>query len=189
MPEYDEDAELLHRIAEHDTESLRALYDRYGTILFGMVYRMLGDRQLAEDCIQEVFVTAWRNAGRYDSRRASVTTWLFAIARNKAVDALRSRSRRRADPLPEDWSSDESPDAAEIAAAAEHSESIAAALAELSEPQREVLSLAYFEGLTHAEISERLAVPLGTVKGRIRLALERMRALAPKYAFETETRQ
>ena len=73
---------------------LHDLYDRYGAVLLGMASRALGDRQLAEDCVQEVFVTAWRSAGLYDARRASVTTWLFAIARNKTVDALRRRARR-----------------------------------------------------------------------------------------------
>jgi len=184
-----DDAELVRRIAAGDTEALRDLYDRFGTILFGLAYRTLGDRQLAEDCIQEVFVTVWRNAGRYDFSRALVTTWLFTIVRNKAVDAVRWQSRRGAEPLPEDWSFGESPDSADIAAAAENGERVAAALAELPTPQLEVLSLTYFEGLTNAEIAERLDVPLGTVKGRLRLALERLRALAPKYALETEAQQ
>ena len=184
-----DDAELVRRIAAGDTEALRDLYDRFGRILFGLAYRTLGDRQLAEDCIQEVFVTVWRNAGRYDASRALVTTWLFTIVRNKAVDAVRWQSRRGADPLPEEWSFGESPDSADIAAAAENGERIAAALAELPQPQLEVLSLTYFEGLTNAEIAERLDVPLGTVKGRLRLALERLRTLAPKYALETEARQ
>ena len=183
----DENAELIRLVAAGDTDSLRLLYDRYGTILFGMAYRLLGDRQLAEDCVQDVFVTVWRSAGRYDPARARVTTWLFTIARNKIVDMLRWRSRRPVEPLPEQWSSDESPDAAELAAAAENGESVAAAVAELPELQREVVALAYFDGLTHAEIAARLGVPIGTVKGRIRLALERLRTLAPKYALETET--
>ena len=188
MTAHADDAELVRRIAAGDTEALRDLYDRFGTILFGLAYRTLGDRQLAEDCIQEVFVTVWRNAGRYDSSRALVTTWLFTIVRNKAVDAVRWQSRRGADPLPEEWSFGESPDSADIAAAAENGERIAAALAELPTPQLEVLSLTYFEGLTNSEIAERLDVPLGTVKGRLRLALERLRTLAPKYALETEAR-
>ena len=186
MTDHVDDAELVGRIARDDTDALRALYDRYGAILFGLAYRTLADRQLAEDCVQEVFVTVWRNAGRYDPARALVTTWLFAVTRNKAVDAVRWQARRSADPLPEHWSADESPDAAELVAAAEHGESVAAALAELPRPQLEALSLAYFEGLSHAEIAERLSVPVGTVKGRIRLALERLRTLAPKYALETE---
>ena len=187
VPDHVEDSELAARVAAGDTDALRELYDRYATVLFGMAYRMLGDRQLAEDCVQDVFVTVWRSAGRYDAKRAAVTTWLFTIVRNKAVDALRRRTRRRADPLPEQWSGGESPDAADIAATAERSESVAAALAELPPPQLEALSLAYFDGLSHAEIAARLDVPIGTVKGRIRLALERLRTLAPKYALQTET--
>lgn len=183
-----DDAHLLRHVAAGDTNALRALYDRYGPVLFGLSYKTLGDRQLAEDCVQEVFVTAWRSAGRYDPRRASVSTWLFAIARNKTVDALRRRSRRPAEPLPERWPDDEAPDAAEIVAAEDQGERIASALAELPQHQLEAVSLAYFEGLTQAEIAERLGVPLGTVKGRLRLALERLRALAPAYALETETR-
>ena len=181
-----DEALLLRRVAAGEPDALRALYERYGAVLLGMAYRTLGDRQLAEDCVQEVFVTAWRSAGRYDARRASVTTWLFAICRNKTVDALRRRSRRFAEPLPERWSADEAPDAAEVVAANDQGERVASALAELPQSQLEAVSLAYFEGLTQAEIAARLGVPLGTVKGRLRLALDRLRMLAPAYAFETE---
>jgi len=188
MPaERSDDALLLRHVATGDADALRELYDRYGAVLFGLAYRTLGDRQLAEDCVQEVFVTAWRSAGRYDPRRASVTTWLFAIARNKTVDALRRRSRRAAEPLPERWPDDESPDAAELVTANDQGERVASALAELPPHQLETISLAYFEGLTQAEIAARLGIPLGTVKGRLRLALDRLRTLAPAYAFETET--
>jgi len=182
-----DDPLLLRHVAAGETEALRALYDRYGSVLFGLAYRTLGDRHLAEDCVQEVFVTAWRSAGRYDPRRATVTTWLFTILRNKTVDALRRRSRRPADPLPEHWAADEAPDAAAVVAAADQGERVASALAELPPNQLEAVSLAYFEGLTQAEIADRLGVPLGTVKGRLRLALDRLRTLAPAYAFETET--
>ena len=177
---------LVRRVADGDPDALRELYERYGAVLLGLAHRALGDRQLAEDCVQEVFVTAWRSAGRYDARRASVTTWLFTISRNKTVDALRRRSRRPAEPLPERWTADEAPDAAEVVAAGDQGRRIAAALAELPQLQLEAVSLAYFEGLTQAEIAARLGVPLGTVKGRLRLALDRLRLLAPAYAFETE---
>ena len=182
-----DDALLLRYVAAGETDALRALYDRYGSVLYGLAYRTLGDRQLAEDCVQEVFVTAWRSAERYDPRRASVTTWLFTILRNKTVDALRRRSRRPADPLPERWPDDEAPDAADVVAANDQGERVASALAELPPNQLEAVSLAYFEGLTQSEIADRLGVPLGTVKGRLRLALDRLRTLAPAYAFETET--
>ena len=186
MPADRDDALLVRHVAAGDTDALRALYARYGPVLFGLALRTLGDRQLAEDCVQEVFVTAWRSAGRYDPRRASVSTWLFAIARNKTVDALRRGSRRPAEPRPARWPDDEAPDAAELVAASDRGERVASALAELPPQQLEAVSLAYFEGLTQAEIADRLGIPLGTVKGRLRLALERLRALAPSYALETE---
>ena len=182
-----DDALLLRRVAAGETDAVRALYERYGAVLFGMAYRTLGDRELAEDCVQEVFVTAWRSAGRYDPRRASVTTWLFTISRNKTVDALRRRARRPAEPLPKRWSADEAPDAAEVVAAGDQGRRVASALAELPQTQLEAVTLAYFEGLTQAEIAARLGVPLGTVKGRLRLALDRLRMLAPTYALETDS--
>ncbi len=182
-----EDAELVGQIADHDTEALRALYGRYGKIVFGMAHRTLGDRQLAEDCTQEVFVKVWRDAKRYEPARAGVGTWLLTIARNSAIDIVRWQERRRTEPLDDSWSPGESPDSAEIAEATEEGEQIAAALAELPAQQLEVLSLAYFDGFSHAEIAERLGLPLGTVKGRIRLALERLRTIAADYALDTET--
>ncbi len=181
-----EDVELVRRVADRDTDALRTLYDRYGGMVYGLAYRVLGDRHLAEDCAQEAFVSLWRGAARFDPGRARLTTWLFAITRNTAIDMVRRRASRPAEPLPENWQSDESPDTADLVATAEHGEQVAAALAELPPPQLEALSLAYFEGLSHAEIAERLDVPLGTVKGRIRLALDRLRDLAPKYALDTE---
>ena len=162
MPADRDDALLLRHVAAGDTDALRALYSRYGAVLFGLALRTLGDRQLAEDCVQEVFVTAWRSAGRYDPRRASVSTWLFSIARNKTVDALRRRSRRPAEPLPERWPDDEAPDAADVVVAGDQGERVASALAKLPPHQLEAVSLAYFEGLTQAEIAARLGVPLGT---------------------------
>ena len=186
VPAEHDDAELVRRIAQEDKEALRVLYDRYGTIVFGMTYRLLGDRQFAEECTQDVFVAVWRNAASYASERGRVTSWLLTIARNRAVDLARRRSARPADPYAEVWQSDESPDSADLAVAADHSRRVAAALAELPAPQREALTLAYFEELSHDEISVRLGLPLGTVKGRIRLALDRMRGLAPKYALDTE---
>ncbi len=181
-----EDVELVLSVARNDTEALRALYDRYGRVVYGMAYRVLGDRQLAEDCVQEVFVSLWRGAGRFDPARARLTTWLFTITRNTAIDMLRRRSARRAESLPEDWQAGEEPDTADLVVAADRSERVAAALGELPSPQLEALSLAYFEGLSQSEIAERLGVPLGTVKGRIRLGLDRMRELAPAYSLDAE---
>lgn len=186
MPDVRDDAELVRRIGDGNTDALRALYDRYGTIVFGMALRVVGDRQAAEECTQDAFVAVWRRAGSYDSERAKVSTWMIAIARNRAVDLMRRRAARPAELHADVSRGDGSPDVADRIVTAESSEQVAAALAELPDDQREVLVLAYFQGLSHSEISERLQLPLGTVKGRVRLALDRLRVLAPKYALEAE---
>ena len=180
------DAGLVQRVARDDADALRALYDQYGPIVFGMAYRLLGDRHLAEECTQDVFMAVWRNAHSYDEDRAQVTTWLFTIARNRAFDLARRRTARPVDPHEDVWTTDEAPDAADLAIAGDHSARVAEAMAELPDVQREALALAYFDGLSHTEIAERLGIPVGTIKGRIRLALDRMRTLAPKYALEPE---
>ena len=163
-----EDVELVRRVAEGDGDALRELYGLYGKIVFGMAYRVLGDRQLAEDCTQDVFIALWRGARSYDPKRARVTTWLFTVTRNTAIDIVRRREVRRADPLPEDesaWAKDTAPDPAEVAATAEQAERIASALAELPRPQLEAVSLAYFDELSHAEIAKRLDLPAGHRQG------------------------
>ena len=186
MPEPGDDALLVRRVESGDSDALRALYDRYGSIVFGMTFRLLGDRQAAEECTQDVFVSVWRTARSYEPERARVSTWLLTIARNRAIDATRRRAARPVDPHEDVWSVDEAPDTAELVGSADEASRVAAAMAELPDAQREALSLAYFDGLSHTEIAERLHIPVGTVKGRIRLALDRLRALAPKYALEAE---
>ena len=108
------------------------------------------------------------------------------LFRSRAYDLARRRTARPVDPHEDVWTTDEAPDSADLAIAADHSVRVAEAMAELPETQREALALAYFDGLSHTEIAERLGIPIGTIKGRIRLALERMRTLAPKYALEPE---
>lgn len=187
MPDRADDAVLVRAIAEGDTAALESLYERHGSIVFGMVYRLLGDRQAAEECTQDAFVAVWRRAASYDEERSLVTTWLFAIARNRAVDAMRRRAARPVELQEEVAVSEHAPDAADLVADADGSSRVAQAMAELPDAQREVLVLAYFDGLSHTEIADRLALPVGTVKGRIRLALDRLRGLAPKYAIEGES--
>lgn len=187
MPDERDDVELVQLVAADDTDALRVLYERYGSIVFGMAQRLLGDRQLAEECTQDVFVALWRSAAKYEPGRAQVSTWLIGIAKYRAIDLVRRRAARPADPYAEIWQGDESPDSAELVAAGDQAQRVAAAVAQLPPPQREALTLAYFDGLSHSEIAERLAVPLGTIKGRIRAALDRLRELAPEFALNAES--
>jgi RNA polymerase sigma-70 factor (ECF subfamily) len=187
VPDERDDAELVQLVAANDMDALQALYERYGSIVFGMAQRILGDRQLAEECTQDVFVALWRSAAKYEPKRAQVSTWLIGIAKYRAIDLVRRRSARPADPYAEIWQGGESPDSADLVAAGDQAQRVAAAVAELPPPQREALTLAYFEGLSHSEIADRLSVPLGTVKGRIRLALDRLRELAPEFALHAES--
>lgn len=184
MAEPADDALLVRRLDRGDTDALRLLYDRYGGIVFALTYRVLGDRQAAEECTQDVFVSAWRTAGSYEAGRGRVSTWLLAIARNRAIDATRRRAARPVDPVEDVWSAEQAPDTADLVSQTDEAVRLAAALAELPDAQREAISLAYFDGLSHAEIATRLDVPVGTVKGRIRLALDRLRDLASEYALD-----
>jgi RNA polymerase sigma-70 factor (ECF subfamily) len=172
----DTDATAVARVADGDKDALRELYDRYGRIVYGMAYRLTRDAQLAEEATQDTFVAVWRRAASFDPGRAKLSTWLFVIARNRAIELIRARTR-----TPEPQESVEpvgqEPDPADLATLADEAERIAEVLAELPENQLEVIQLAFFDGLSHGEIAERLGQPLGTVKSRIRLGLSRLRAL------------
>ena len=178
-------------IANGDERALRALYDRYGRIVYSVSYRVTADAHLAEECTQDVFVRVWRRARDFDPARARVSTWLFAIARNRAIELWRARARRldgRAlDELDAGGVVDEtSLDPAQVVAAADEAVRVSEALASLPPEQLEAVQLAYFDGLSHGEIAERLRLPLGTVKGRIRLALERLRERVGEHQLGVE---
>jgi RNA polymerase sigma-70 factor (ECF subfamily) len=170
------DATLLERIPRDDSgDDLRELYRRYSAELFGFAYNALGDRELAEEVVQDVFARAWRAARDYDPRRASVRTWLYSIARNRVVDARR-RAAVRPGLAPENVP--ESP--AEVDEALEQAVlrwQMAAALARLSTEHREVIRLAHYGGLSLREIAERKGIPLGTVKSRTSYALRSLRLI------------
>jgi RNA polymerase sigma-70 factor (ECF subfamily) len=179
-PEPDEpgadDASLAAAIAGGDSGALTEAYERYGRLVYSVAYRVTRDAGLAEECTQDAFVALWRRAGSYDSRRARLATWLLTVARNRAIDLVRQRKRADAALPPVDAEPALERDPADLAAAADQAQRLAEAMAALPEPQLQTLQLAYFDGLTHPEIAERLGIPLGTVKGRIRLALDRLRA-------------
>jgi len=171
------DAAAMRRLAAGDADALRELYERYGRIIYSFAYRLTRDAGLAEECTQDVFVAVWRRAADYDPERARLTTWMFVVARNRAIELGRGKARRpepHADLEPEGVS----PDPGELIATADEAQRVAEAMAELPEAQLEVLRLSFFDGLSHSEIADVIGIPLGTVKGRMRLALDRLRSLA-----------
>jgi RNA polymerase sigma-70 factor, ECF subfamily len=178
-PEYDRtDRETMERLASGDLGALDRLYEQYGAMAFSIAFRITGDHAAAEDVVQEAFLGAWRNAARYVDARGTVKTWLLSIVHHRAIDAI--RRRRPTSELPETEASLPGaltmPDTwAEVATRLDQ-DSVRIALSRISDVQREAIELAYFGGLTQTEIAERTGVPLGTVKGRMRLGLEGLRA-------------
>jgi RNA polymerase sigma-70 factor, ECF subfamily len=173
-----EEAELLRAVARGDESAFARVYDRYGPILLGLLLRILRSRAEAEDVLQEVFLQVWQRAHSFDPARGRAFTWLVTLARSRAIDRLRSvDSRERAalrsaeeappEPLSEEWA-----DTAAIRA--ERAEAVRTALAELPEEQRQVLLLAYLEGMSQSEIAAAKKQPLGTVKTRTRSALRKL---------------
>jgi RNA polymerase sigma-70 factor (ECF subfamily) len=131
------------------------------------------DAALAEECVQEVMATVWHKAALFDPQRASVSTWIFTIARNKKIDVLRRVKRPEPEDLP--WGPEAAPDQAEVIGLQQESEQLGEAMASLPEKQRDLIEKAYFGDLTHSEIADLTGLPLGTIKSRIRLALDRLR--------------
>jgi RNA polymerase sigma-70 factor (ECF subfamily) len=179
LPPLETDAALLTRIEARDADALARLYDRHAARLLGLAERILGGGGEAEEVVQEVFLYVWRAAASFDPARGSALAWLLVATRSRAIDRL--RARRRASSRGELRSLDDVPESAapgdvELDSAAREWESLClAAIGELPPEQRRVLELAYFEGLTHTEIAEKTATPLGTVKTRARLGLMKLR--------------
>jgi RNA polymerase sigma-70 factor (ECF subfamily) len=174
---------LVEAIAGGDAAALAQLYDRAGRLVFALASRLLGDPSSAEEVTLDVFLRVWRRAESFDPRRGSVTAWLLAMARSRALDRLRAANARgrRETPLSSEMAASlgERGESGGVQAeiARERRSAVQRALAELPEPQRRAVVLAYFPGLTHVEIAERLGEPLGTVKTRIRLGMKKLRGL------------
>ncbi len=179
-----EDVELLKAVALKDESALAQVYDRYRVILFGLLLRILNNRQEAEDVLQEVFLQVWRRAADFDENRGRPFTWLVTLARSRAIDRLRSLAARERVALAGAREESEAiSDAASDAYRSEQRGLVTAALAQLPDEQQRPLMLAYFEGLTQSEIAARLGTPLGTVKTRMRTGMIKLRdALAGKGA-------
>ncbi len=154
---------------------LEVLYDAYHRQAIGLAYRMLGDLGDAEEVSQEVFLSAWRSGHTYDPERGTSQTWILSMVRNRAIDVLRVRRRRPVQPLADGLDPPDSSDVPAQAVSNVDAETARVALSSLPPEQRVVIELAYFSGLSHSEIAAQLAAPIGTVKGRIRLGLDRLR--------------
>lgn len=182
------DEQLMDRLAGPEVEAaLSTLYGRYNRTVFGMGLKLLGDRSLAEELVQEVFLKVWRSSHTFDPSRGSFSTWLYRVMRSVALDLHRSRSRR-VNPVPEGEAHiaatrDSSAGPQEIVEDSWLSWRVSRALEGLDAAHREVIELAYFQGLSQREISRRTGIPLGTVKSRTSSALKRLRkGLAVRYA-------
>lgn len=172
------DHSALERMSRGDHEAVAELYDRHGRIVYSLALRIVQDTADAEDVVQEVFSQAWRHASRYQAPRGSVVAWLMIMTRSRAIDRIRGR-RSRPEPMDADAGPSDMPDTAapvdEQLALTGQATQLRAAVEELSLLQRVAIELAFYEGLTHIEIAERLELPLGTVKTRIRQGLLKLK--------------
>ncbi len=187
------DDELMDRLAGRDLAAFEALYDRYGDLVYSVSLRVVGDTYVAEDVTQDVFVRVWRRPEQFDVQRGKFVTWLLSVARNRSIDHRRSQARRmRHEALPsaddeEDVlpSEDSRDDPAAATVLSDECAAVRAALDVLPAEQKLAIQLAYFGGLTQQEIANKLGQPLGTVKTRIRLGMQKMRgALQPRRDLE-----
>ena len=170
------DHALLALIARGDRDAFARLYDRYGQAAYSLAVRVVRDRELAADVVQDAFLVVWNQASKFDADRGQPSSWILTVTHHRAVDIVRREHRRRADPL------DEARDGADPAMPVDEQawvgvagEQVRAALRTLPDQQREVIELAYFAGYTQSELAERLALPIGTIKSRTFAAMNQLR--------------
>src|SRR5215213_3655617 len=161
------DEDLISLVEVADAEAFATLYDRHSRAAYSLAYRMMGERQASEDLVQDAFLKVWRGASRYRADRGSVRTWILSIVHNRGIDQIRSQASRRrtqqkSEAFAETWKNSQR-------------DQVRQALNTLPPEQLKILELAYFSGYTHVEISDLLGLPLGTVKGRMRLGLKKIR--------------
>jgi RNA polymerase sigma-70 factor, ECF subfamily len=172
------DEELMQLVYRGATDAFEVLYDRHADAAFSLAHRICLQRQLAEDVTQEAFLSLWRSRARYDRARGSVRSWILGIVHNRAIDAVRRRSvRNRGETLDDQIEARlEAPERTDAEfARREEAREVRAALGQLPAEQSRVIELAYFGGMTHVQIASLLDEPIGTVKGRMRLGLAKMR--------------
>jgi RNA polymerase sigma-70 factor, ECF subfamily len=172
------DEELMGLIRDGEVQAFEVIFDRHGSAAFSLAYRMCGRRAAAEDIVQEAFLSLWRSATGYDATRGSVRSWVLSVVHNRAVDAMRRVGSKAGRDVPDDGIADRlaAPDSTDgEVQRRDDARQVRTALDELPPDQRKVIELAYFGGFTHSQIAEMLDLPPGTVKGRMRLGLTKMR--------------
>lgn len=177
-------AQLLRAVAQGNAEALRSVYESEKNRLFGLILRFVRSRELAEDVLTDTFVKVWTKADSFDPGKGQAASWLTTVARRQAIDSLRARGRDRLvareqsfeDGLP---AADHDP--CDLQASAEHAQLVRQAVNDLSDPERAAIQAVFFQGLTHSQAALSLNAPLGTLKSRVRCALERMRDRLPNY--------
>lgn len=173
------DEDLISLVESGDADAFASLYDRHSRAAFSLAYRMMGERQASEDLTQDAFIKVWRGAASYRAERGSVRTWILSVVHNRGIDQLRSSASRRRTQEKVEASAPRSQPSEAFAETWRNSrrDQVREALESLPKEQLKILELAYFSGYTHVEISDLLNLPLGTVKGRMRLGLKKMRGL------------
>lgn len=174
------DSALVNQLTAGDENALSAIYDRYSAMLFGMLMRILNNKQTAEEVLQDIFLQLWRNAAKFDSSRGSLPAWLLVIGRNRAISRLRGRPSLEILEETEGLYANtlaSSQNIEDEASRTQVMEKLKTALGELPEEQRQAVELAYFQGMTQTEIATRTGSPLGTVKTRIRTAMHSLKKI------------
>ncbi len=191
MADYEslDDHQLIQRISQVDKDALEALYTRYQTPVYSLAMFMLKQPALAEEVTQDIFLNIWLKAGSFNAERGQPKGWIMSVAHHKIVDLIRSRKRTIVNTDPADYETLDLLPAAGASTEAQveqtmERERIMRALATIPEPQREVIMLAYFEGFSQSEMAERLDQPLGTIKTRVRLAMQKLRTVLENDGYE-----
>lgn len=172
------DEDLMQLVHDGEARAFEVIFDRHGSAAFSLAYRMCGRRAMAEDVVQEAFLSLWRSGARYDHARGSMRSWVLSVVHNRAIDAFRREVVRDNRDVHDDGIAEQMPSAQRTDTEVERrdeAQQVRSALSELPKDQRQVIELAYFGGFTHMQIAEMLRLPPGTVKGRMRLGLTKMR--------------
>ena len=172
------DEDLMQLVHDGEARAFEVIFDRHGSAAFSLAYRMCGRRAMAEDVVQEAFLSLWRSGTRYDHTRGSMRSWVLSVVHNRAIDAFRREVVRDKRDVHDDGIAEQLPSAQRTDTEVERrdeAQQVRSALSELPKDQRQVIELAYFGGFTHMQIAEMLRLPPGTVKGRMRLGLTKMR--------------